>query len=119
MPDLPPTHMIEIANTAERYACPEDADLLRSMERFSKKGIPVGCRHGGCGICKVQVVSGQYTTGKMNRAVLRQEEACEGWVLACKTYPRSTMRVCLGEKLSGTTGMKTSEPMNQGESRWR
>jgi ferredoxin len=49
---------ILIEDTGETYACAEGETLLKAMERLGRKGIPVGCRGGGCGVCKVQVTQG-------------------------------------------------------------
>jgi ferredoxin len=84
---------ITIQNTGETFACKEADNLLEAMEQLQRKGIPVGCRNGGCGVCKVRVTEGRYAKRKMSRAVLSEEEEAQGRVLACKTYPRSDMKV--------------------------
>lgn len=61
------------------------------MEVLGRRGIPVGCRGGGCGVCKVQVVEGAYHTRKMSRACLSEEEEADGVVLACKLFPESDL----------------------------
>lgn len=84
---------VTIDNTAETFACSEEDSLLKSMEQLRCRGIPVGCRNGGCGVCKVRVVAGSCEKKKASRAVLCAEEEAQGCVLACKTYPRSDMVV--------------------------
>ncbi|WP_326537205.1 2Fe-2S iron-sulfur cluster-binding protein [Pseudorhodoferax sp.] len=84
---------ITIVNTAERFTCAPDQTLLSAMERLGRKGIPVGCRNGGCGVCKVRVREGSYRTGRMSRAVLSAAEQAERCTLACKTYPQGEMAV--------------------------
>lgn len=86
-------HRISIDSTGESFACAEDVHLLEAMEMSRCHGIPVGCRNGGCGACKVLITSGSYQTRKMNRAVLSAAEEAEGRVLACKAYPRSDIVV--------------------------
>ena len=44
---------VVIDETGERFRCSPQESLLVGMERLGKKGIPVGCRGGGCGVCKV------------------------------------------------------------------
>jgi ferredoxin len=63
------------------------------MEVLGRKGIPVGCRGGGCGVCKVRVLQGVYHTRKMSRACISDEEELRGVVLACKLFPESDLRV--------------------------
>ena len=80
--------VIHIENTAETFRCGEDVNVLEAMEKSPCRGIPVGCRNGGCGACKVRVTAGSYLARKMNRAVLSAEEEARGCALACKLYPR-------------------------------
>ena len=84
---------VTIINTGERFNCRTDQSLLAAMEQLRRKGIPVGCRNGGCGVCKVRVLHGSYGTAKMNRAVLSTAEADAACTLACKTFPTSEMSV--------------------------
>ncbi|MGB1649376.1 MAG: 2Fe-2S iron-sulfur cluster binding domain-containing protein, partial [Cycloclasticus sp.] len=71
------------------YPCAETKHLLAGMIQLGKKGIPVGCRSGGCGVCKVQVLSGDYTSKKMSRDHVTEEEEGRGIVLACRVFPQS------------------------------
>ena len=84
---------VTIDSTGEVFRCAEDVHVLAAMEQACCHGIPVGCRNGGCGACKVRVTGGSYETRKMNRAVLSAADEADGCVLACKTYPRSDMAV--------------------------
>ena len=76
-------HTVTIADTGESYRCAEHRSVLEGMEALGKKGIPVGCRQGGCGVCKVQVLEGQYTKRVMSRAHVSAEEEAGGCVLSC------------------------------------
>ena len=84
---------VTIENTGETFRCSSEDNVLKAMEQLRCKGIPVGCRNGGCGTCKVRVTTGHYVKMKMSRAVLSEEEERQSCVLACKTYPRSDMKV--------------------------
>jgi ferredoxin len=86
-------HQVTIDNTGEVFRCAEDVHVLAAMEQACCHGIPVGCRNGGCGACKVRITAGSCQTRKMNRAVLSAAEEADGCVLACKAYPRSDMAV--------------------------
>lgn len=88
-----PVHRIAVETTGEVFECAEDSGVLMAMERARCAAIPVGCRNGGCGACKVRVVSGAFATAKMNRAVLSQAEAESGCALACRVYPRADLRI--------------------------
>jgi ferredoxin len=90
---------ITIEDTGEVYACPGDRDLLRSMERLGRKGIPAGCRGGGCGVCKIHVLEGEVRTKKMSRAHVTVEEETAGYVLACRSFPLSDVRLAVVGKM--------------------
>jgi ferredoxin len=86
-------HLVRIEGAGEVFPCSEEVNVLAAMECSRCHGIPVGCRNGGCGACKVRITAGSYQTRKMNRAVLSSAEEAEGCVLACKTYPRGDLAV--------------------------
>jgi ferredoxin len=85
--------VIHIEDTGESYTATETRSVLEGMEALGKKGIPVGCRQGGCGVCKVQVLEGQYTRRVMSRAHISAEEESTGCVLSCRIYPNSDLRL--------------------------
>ena len=82
---------ITIADTGETYRCGEQRSVLEGMEVLGKRGIPVGCRGGGCGICKIQVLSGDYDKRVMSREHISEDEETQGCVLACRVKPRSDL----------------------------
>ena len=63
------------------------------MVRLGKKGIPSGCHGGGCGVCKIEITSGDYETKKMSRAHISETEEAMGIVLACRVFPRSDIKL--------------------------
>lgn len=86
-------HRIHIENCGESFVCSADLNVLRGMECLGRKGIPVGCRGGGCGVCKVQVVDGPYRTEKMSRACVSEQEQGLGYALACRLFARGDLRL--------------------------
>jgi ferredoxin len=86
-------YSVAIANTQERYACRNDQTLLGGMEQLGRKGIPVGCRGGGCGICKVRIEAGRIRCDRMSRSHVTAEEQAQGYVLACRAYPQSDLQL--------------------------
>lgn len=89
-----------IEDNGECFSCDPSQSLLRSMEALGRRGIPVGCRGGGCGVCKVHVTGGTYHTRKMSRACLSEAEAAAGVVLACKLFPDSDLSLQVVGRLS-------------------
>jgi ferredoxin len=88
------SYQITIAETDETFTCRAGQDVLAAMERLGRKDIPVGCRGGGCGICRVQVVgAGRYHTLKMSRAQVSETDKEAGICLACKLIPETDLKV--------------------------
>ncbi len=70
----------------------------------SQSGIaPKGCHNGGCGVCKIQIHSGEYETKKMSRKHVTQEEEDSGIALACRVFPKSDMSIEFIAKLKPIT----------------
>lgn len=87
------TCKIQIEALSETYQCTFEQTLLGGMEQLGKKGIPVGCRGGGCGVCKVHITQGSYHCKKMSRAHISEQEEAEGYVLACRCHPLSDIQL--------------------------
>ena len=88
-----PHYNVLIEDTGEQFSCPDTRSLLEGMERLGRKGVPVGCRNGGCGVCKVRIASGEFQARVMSRAHVSESEQREGQVLACRVAPRSDIRL--------------------------
>ena len=91
-------HTIRLVDTGETFRCTEDQHLLQGMQSFQigaprLKVIPVGCRGGGCGVCRIRVHSGEYEAKKMSRKHIPEEEQAQGMALACRIYPRSDLGI--------------------------
>jgi ferredoxin len=92
--------VVTIADTNESYRCRTDESLLTGMHRLGKRGIPVGCRSGGCSVCKVQIISGAYEpTRPMSREYISDEDLAQGRVLACCVRPLEEVTVAVIGKL--------------------
>jgi len=94
------TFSVAIGNTREQYACRTSQTLLCGMEQLGRKGIPVGCRGGGCGVCKVRIESGRTRCDKMSRSHISADEEAQGYVLACRAYPQSDLHLHAVEKMA-------------------
>lgn len=92
--DFRPKVNVSVAQTAETYPCAIGESLLQGMLRLGRKGIPVGCVNGGCGVCKVRILEGDIKQlGPVSRAhVTVDEEAC-GYTLACRVGPVTPVRL--------------------------
>ncbi len=90
---------VQIDDTGEHYGCAGHRSLLEGMISLDRKGIPVGCRNGGCGVCKVQVTSGSYVSRVMSREHVSEEDEREGRVLACRVRPTSDVHLAVIGKM--------------------
>ncbi|MES9941911.1 MAG: 2Fe-2S iron-sulfur cluster-binding protein [Candidatus Thiodiazotropha sp. 6PLUC2] len=92
-------HRIIIENSTETYPCSESQTLLQGMEKLGRRGIPAGCRGGGCGVCRVQVNSGTFLKRKMSRSVISEADESNQIVLACRCIPTSNLSITVVGKM--------------------
>ena len=97
-------HTVTIEGTGVEFQCAEDQSVLVGMERLGNRGIPVGCRGGGCGVCKVELLAGDVFRRRMSRAHITESDEANGIALACRIFPRSDLVVRVVERAAaGTT----------------
>lgn len=64
----------------------------------------IGCRRGGCAICKVDLVEGDVTYPKIVAdTVLTPEERVDGTCLTCRAVPTGSVTIRLREESLRTT----------------
>lgn len=86
-------HQIRISETGECFPCDSRQSVLAGMAQLGRRGIPIGCRGGGCGVCKVEVLSGRFGKKAMSRSHVSPEEELHGRVLACRIFPDSDLEL--------------------------
>jgi ferredoxin len=91
---------IAIAPHPDRFACRDDQTVLEAMSGAGRAHIRIGCRGGGCGICRVRVLAGRFRTGVMSRAQVSEEQQAQGYALACRLYPLDDLTLQLAPKQS-------------------
>ena len=92
--------LIAVPGQAQSVKCPPGASVLDAFEHArhpltsgDAALVRVGCRRGGCGVCKVRVLDGSYRTTPMSRAHVSEEDQADGLVLACCVYPETDLTV--------------------------
>lgn len=97
VPAVAPSHHVRVIDDAGAdvvsFSCTEDRSVLVGMERLGGRGIQVGCRAGGCGVCRVQVLDGTYTAKRMSKAHVDEADLVARVVLACRIFPTSDLVV--------------------------
>jgi ferredoxin len=113
-------YTIKLVDTGEDFFCREDQHLLQGMQNYQigkamLDTIPVGCRGGGCGICRIRILSGQFESKKMSCKHITGEDHERGIALACRIYPRSELSIAVLDPSSpeqlcaATLGAMTNE----------
>lgn len=97
-PPRPQRFTIRIEGADASFACRADQRVLEALEAtwFGPGGpkrpdLKVGCRRGGCGVCRVLVLAGEFDAAPMSAAFVDEEERREGYALACSIFPRSDL----------------------------
>lgn len=99
--DTRPKVTVHVVQTGEQYPCASNESLLTGMLRLGRKGIPVGCVNGGCGVCKVRILDGEIQAlGPISRAHVTLEEECQGYTLACRVAPMTPVHLEVAGKLN-------------------
>ncbi len=86
------------------------ANRLSAMSASGAKTLQVGCRSGGCGVCRVQVLEGEWRAGQMSRAQIDAWAEQQGHVLACRMYPKTDLRLRAVGRLVSAIGDSGSIP---------
>jgi CDP-4-dehydro-6-deoxyglucose reductase len=88
--------------------------LLGALARAGLR-YRVGCKRGGCGICKVQLVLGEVTYERPIAAnVLTDDERVEGICLSCRAVPLTNIVIELqeGDRLRQVLGFALPSSAN-------
>ncbi|MDP3372725.1 MAG: 2Fe-2S iron-sulfur cluster binding domain-containing protein [Hydrogenophaga sp.] len=110
---------VHVAQTGEQYPCASNESLLTGMLRLGRKGIPVGCVNGGCGVCKVRILNGDIKAlGPISRAHVTVDEETQGYTLACRVAPTTPVHLEVAGKLNkpfskGRAESATASPLSQ------
>jgi ferredoxin len=67
----------------DAIACGSEDSVLAAILR-SGASVAFGCRGGGCGTCKMRLISGHVEHGRCSAAVLPEEDKQSGWFLSCQ-----------------------------------
>jgi CDP-4-dehydro-6-deoxyglucose reductase len=75
----------------------EDETILEGLFRHGY-AYRIGCRRGGCAICKVDLLEGTVTYNRpVADTVLSAEEQATGTCLSCRAVPESDITIALRE----------------------
>jgi ferredoxin len=74
------------------FSCADDEAVFKAMIHAGLGPLRHGCCGGGCGICRMRIVSGEYHSFKaMSAAHVSDADKKEDIVLICCVQPRSDL----------------------------
>ncbi len=91
-PESVPVYQIQVRDGDRAFPCRADQDILNAAVRAGIRILTVGCRGGGCGICRIAVCEGSFTAGRMSKRHVPDGSA-RRLALACRVYPSSDLIV--------------------------
>jgi ferredoxin len=100
-----------------RLTTAAEETLLRALSRAGFR-YRVGCKRGGCGICKVQLLLGEVSYERpIATSVLSDDERVEGICLSCRAVPLTNIVIELqeGDRLRRVLGFVYPHPTGQSD----
>lgn len=82
--------------------------VLHEMISRNIRAVPVGCRGGGCGVCRVRVLDGSYDSLRMSVKHISAVDAADRVVLACRIIPTTDLVLELAPGVPGPVDASSS-----------
>jgi propane monooxygenase reductase subunit len=91
----------------KQFVCNDNETILEAAMR-NGLNLRYGCKHGGCGLCKAQVVEGDVDNSEASGFALMDFEKQQGLALLCCAYPETDIAIELwdydeADLISGST----------------
>lgn len=86
-------YQISFAGQERLYPAAACRSLLASLVAEGVDALSVGCRSGGCGVCRIQILDGEYQALPMNRARISEADEAVRIALACRIIPMSDLHI--------------------------
>ena len=89
-------YTITLLPMGEALPCRQGETVLGAILRAGAR-VFFGCTGGGCGVCKMRLISGHLDYGRYSTAVLSEAERQQGFFLSCQAKPVSDLTIQLTE----------------------
>ena len=86
------SHTITLLPFEKQFTCGDNETILQAAIRQGFN-LRYGCKHGGCGMCKAQVVEGEVDNTEASSFALLDFEKQQGLALLCCAYPESDVSI--------------------------
>jgi ferredoxin len=90
------TYTITLLPMGEVLPCALGETVLGAILRSGVR-VYYGCTGGGCGVCKMRLISGHLDYGRYSVAMLPEAERRQGFFLSCQAKPVSDLTIQLTE----------------------
>ncbi|WP_084705259.1 2Fe-2S iron-sulfur cluster-binding protein [Beijerinckia mobilis] len=91
--------IIHVGEAEDSFPCKGEQTVLHALASIHHKQIRAGCHGGGCGVCRIRILKGDFVVGCMSRDHVNNEDEASGITLACRTWPRSHLVIQPMDKL--------------------
>ena len=98
---------IGIAGVNESFTAKRGMTVLQALAPAHHRLIASGCHGGGCGVCRIRIVSGEFEVGAMSRTQVSVEDEAMNIALACRAWPRTHLVIEPLGKRFATLGART------------
>lgn len=97
-------HTITLSPIGDTVVCRREETVLGAILGSGAK-VVFGCRGGGCGACKMRLISGAVEHGRCSAAVLLEDEKANGAFLSCQARALGdlTVELTAANKYRGPT----------------
>ena len=86
-------HQLHFVDSGTHFLASEGESVINAVRRANPHHPMLGCRGGGCGICRVRVLAGSYSCGLMSKEYVQDNQRTQGIALACRLYPHSDLEL--------------------------
>ncbi len=110
--------MIIVQPSGTEIEIDPDDTVLAGLQKAGY-ACTVGCKRGGCGVCKVQLLAGEVRYERpIADSVLSDDERVEGICLSCRAVPLTNVVIELqeGDKLRRVLGFVYPNTSTKGQS---
>lgn len=94
-------YTLRVEDYPDPIPCPAGSTALDAIRASQACGVILsGCRGGGCGVCRVRVLSGPYRCDRMSRAHISMADEADGLALACRLWPEGDLELAVVGRLA-------------------